>query len=340
MTDDKRRDEYLWDPAAPPAPDVEALEKNLAPARFEVRRKPLLLPAGKPSRVWWFPRPAFALAASLVLVAAGAYGLWSWRWSWPSGSPWTVAISRPASASTTAELRLDQPMHLDAAATAKVRIARIGTMQVQPGSSFTLVESSSRRHRVQMDAGAVRVRVWAPPGKFAFNTPAGTVLDMGCIFDLWVEADGTSRVTVKTGWVEMENGWGEVLVPAGASSVMTAAARPGVPIFDDADARFIQGARAFEQASDDKARASALETIVQTARRRDVYSLLLLARYSRVEWQRALLERAAQLVPPPAPGTVEAIMAGDVDQLWAWKDTLGLPPPKSWWLNWRDALPL
>lgn len=338
MTDDKRREDYLWDPAAPAVNDVEALEKSLAPARFEITRKPLPLPASAPARPWLWRRVAFALATSVALVVVGAYGFWSWRLSWAAGAPWEVAISRPASSGSTTELRLDEPMQLDAAATAQVRIARIGTMQVQPGSSFTLVESSSRRHRVQMDAGAVSVRVWAPPGKFAFNTPAGLVLDMGCIFDLLVDTDGASRVTVKTGWVEMENGWGEVLVPAGASSVMTAAARPGVPIFDDADAGFSQAVRAFEQASDDKARVRALETIVKTVRKRDVYSLLLLARYSGVEWQRALLERAAQLAPPPSAGTVAAIMAGDTDKLWAWKDTLGLPPPKSWWLNWRDAL--
>lgn len=339
MTDDKRREDYLWDPAAPAVNEVEALENSLAPARFEVTRKPLTLPAAKPAHSGWFIRPAFAVAASLVLVVAGASIFWSWRSNWTAGAPWTVAIARAAGASERTQLRLDEPMHLDAAASAQIEIARIGTMRVEPGSSLTLVESSSRRHRVQMDAGAVSVRVWAPPGKFAFNTPAGTVLDMGCIFDLSVEADGTSRVTVKTGWVELENGWGEVLVPAGASSVMTAAARPGVPIFDDADARFIEAVRTFEEATEDRVRVSALQAIVETARKRDVYSLLLLARYSGVEWQRPLLERAAQLAPPPTPGTVDAIIAGEMDKLWAWKDTLGLPPPKSWWLNWRDALP-
>jgi hypothetical protein len=141
MTDDRRREEYLWYPSAPPADDVAELEKSLATARFEVTRKPLVLPVGKPGRRPWFRSPVFALAASLVLVVAGAYGFWSWRWSWPSGSPWTMAISRPASAGTATELRLDQPMHLDGAATAQVRIARIGTMRVQPGSSYTLVES-------------------------------------------------------------------------------------------------------------------------------------------------------------------------------------------------------
>jgi hypothetical protein len=339
MSEDNRRDAYLWDPSASPSTDVEALEKSLATARFEITRKPLPLPAARPAR-GWIGRPGLAMAASLLLVVVGASSFWSWRSSWPANSPWTVAISRPAGGDGVerTRLRLDEPMRLDAVA--QVSIARIGSMQVQPGSSLTLVESSSRRHRVLLEQGSVSVRVWAPPGKFAFNTPAGTVLDMGCIFDLTVDADGTSRVAVKTGWVELENGWGEVLVPAGASSVMTAAGRPATPIFDDADAKFVQSVRAYEQASDEKVRSTLVAAIKKSARQRDVYTLLLLARHSSDGLRRPLLERAAELVPPPTAGTVEAIMSGDLDKLWAWKDTLGLPPAKSWWRNWKDALPL
>jgi hypothetical protein len=32
-------------------------------------------------------------------------------------------------------------------------------------------------------------------------------------------------------------------------------------------------------------------------------------------------------------------VAGDNREIWRWFDALPLPPPKSWWLNWPDALP-
>src|SRR5262249_47112650 len=287
MIEDNRRDAYLWDPDAPASAEVEAMERRLAPARFEVVRKPLRLATAKSSRVprALFGRPLrFALAAGLALavVISGAAAFLWWRSNWPSGASWKVAIERPSSAGepVRTQLRLDEPLQLDATASAQVSIARIGSMHVEPGSALTLVESNARRHRVMLDRGAVSVRVWAPPGRFAFNTPAGLVLDMGCIFDLKVDEDGIARVQVKTGWVELENGWGETLVPAGASSLMSAAMRPGAPIFDDASSEFRLSVRALEQAGqaeDDPARNQLAQTVIRTARTHDVLTLLMLA---------------------------------------------------------------
>jgi len=185
----------------------------------------------------------------------------------------------------------------------------------------------------------VNVRLWAPPGVFAFRTPSGTVRDLGCIFNLTVEADGTSRVRVDTGWVQMDNDFGESLVPAGAESVMRRMARPGVPIYVDTSSVF---AAAIREAQDggDAAERRELDTILHTARRRDVLTLLMLANASPVEIKRMLLGRAAQLWPPPPGVSVNAIVAGDRDQLWRWHGSLDVPPVKSWWRNWRDALPL
>ena len=54
--------------------------------------------------------------------------------------------------------------------------------------------------------------------------------------------------------------------------------------------------------------------------------------------KRPLLERAAQLKPPPSGMTVDQILA-DGSRLWEWYNALDLPPVKSWWRNWRDAFP-
>jgi hypothetical protein len=335
--DDRRLEAYLWDPAAPPSADVDALANRLASARFDVTRRPLKLPAAAGRR---YRRPLLAMAASLALLVAGGAAFASWRWSWPAGAPWPVSLdgSSPGGARVASQLQLDRPLQLGTAA-AQVRIARIGTMQVEPGSVLTLAETRSTRHRVVLDRGTVSVRVWAPPGRFAFRTPAGNVIDLGCVFDLSVDAAGTSRVRVDTGWVQLENGWGETLVPAGASSVMTPAARPGVPAFDDAPAAFVASVRIAEGPDDVAARAVAIDTVVRLARPRDVLTLLTLARVSPVSQRRPLLDRAAQLLPPPPGVTVDAIVAGDWDQLWRWYDTLELPPAKGWLRNWRDALP-
>jgi FecR-like protein len=337
---DHQIDGYLWDPSAPPAPAVQDVERRLAPARFEAVRRPLNLPATVPRRPRHLDLRLLALAAGIALVA-GMWAFSAWRWSWPSGAPWPVTIQAgaPGLGETSSRLQLDRRLELGTDTSARVEIARIGTMSVAPGSALILSETRSSRHRVQLDRGSVRVRVWAPPGRFAVETPAGSVIDLGCIFELSVDARGTARLRVDTGWVQLANGWGEALVPAGASSSMSAASRPGVPIYDDAAPAFAAGVRALERAADDATRVQSIGAVVTNARARDVLTLLVLTTVAPESARRPLLDRAARLVPPPANVSVDAILAGDSGQLWRWHQSLDLPPPKSWWLNWRDALP-
>jgi hypothetical protein len=308
-------------------------------ARFDAKRRPLVLPLSAQRRS--FLRPALALAASLLLLAGAASAFWSWRWSWPAGAPWRVIVERPSSGAgaQASQLRVDEPLRLDAAASARVDIARIGTMRVEPGSALTLSETASRRHRVMLDRGAVRVRIWAPPGRFAFRTPSGLIIDLGCIFDLTVDKDGTSHVRVDTGWVQMSNDFGDSLIPAGSSSMMRPGVRPAVPIYDDASLEFVAAVRAFEGTADEGARRAMVDRVLTTARPRDVLTLLTLANASPVSLKRPILERAAQLLPPPPDVSVDEIVAGDSSQVWVWYRKLDLPPIKGWLHNWRDALP-
>jgi len=171
---------------------------------------------------------------------------------------------------------------------------------------------------------------------FAFRTPSGTIRDLGCIFNVSVDANGTSRVRVDTGWVQMDNAFGESLVPAGAGAEMRRLARPGVPIYTDTSSDFAAAVRAAQDGGDAGERRE-LDTILHTDRRRDVLTLLMLANVSPVEIKRALLARAAQLWSPPPGVSVDAIVSGNRDQLWQWHGSLDLPPVKSWWRNWRDA---
>jgi hypothetical protein len=187
-----------------------------------------------------------------------------------------------------------------------------------------------------MERGTVDVRLWAPPGFFALHTPAGDVIDLGCVFQLAVEGD-TARLSVRTGWVQLANPYGESLVPAGASSVMRPDSRPVVPIYDDAPAAFGAAVRSFESGD---ATSTALSSIVATARPRDVLTVLLLAARQSGPDRATLVARAAVLAPPPPTADLAAVTSGDNEALWHWiDDGLTLPPVKGWWLNWRDALP-
>ncbi len=328
--------DYLWNPAAPPDGDVEAVERSLASLRFEHRSPPLTL--ARRSRVRWRPLMGAVAAGLFFALVAGAM-LWEWRDRWPSGRAWPLTLHTPhAGAQHVSALEVDRTLRLGATVSADVRIARIGEMRVAPGSALTLSETASARHRVVLDHGDLSVRVWAPPGRFAIRTPAGDVTDLGCIFDLSVTADGATVLHVHTGWVQLSNFLGESLVPAGASATMIRDARPSVPVYDDAAPEFRVAVRGFELAADDASRANMARELGRVARPRDVLSLLALANAAPAPFKRPILERAARLTAPPAGITVDQIL-DDRNRLWVWYDALDLPPAKAWWLNWRDAFP-
>jgi len=332
---DDRLDAYLWDPGAPPDDSVLEIERRLVPMRFDPVAHPLPVDPARIDRSFarrrtlrsrWLP---LASAAALLCVAVAGFG--AWRWTWPEGREWAVRTA----AGSHGALRVGATLQTSAAEAALVEIARIGTMRVNANTTITLRSTTSNRHRLAMEEGTVRVRVWAPPFSVAFRTPSGEVADLGCEFDLTVTAAST-HVQVRSGWAQLENAYGEMLVPAGASSVMMSGIRPSVPVYDDAPAGFLEAIRAHESAPGEK---EPVDRIVALARARDVYTLLQLVQ-RRSPASSRLTSRAAQLFPPPQEGDAERAAAGDWRALDRWRTALPLPSPKKAWLwNWRDGLP-
>lgn len=330
---DDRLVAHLWDPAAPPDDAVRLIEERLAPLRFDPASAPLRpgiagAPAARTPRAPWIRGLA---AAAAILVVTGA-SLAAWRWSWPDGRAWPVSA---AAAGVPGALAVGAPFVTGASEAALVQVARIGTMRVAGGTALTLRSTSSNRHRLVLEAGAVRVRVWAPPFSLAVHTPAGDVFDMGCEFDLTVTGT-SSDVRVTSGWVQLENFSGESVVPAGASTVMREGQPPGVAVFDDAPDRFRTAVRRLDAREDE----AALDDVVGLARARDMLTLLQLVQRG-VTGADAIATRAFELAPPPDPEDLPRVLAGDRVALDRWMRALPLPPLKSgWWRNWRDALPV
>jgi ferric-dicitrate binding protein FerR (iron transport regulator) len=325
---ERRTDEYLCDPGAPPQDEVADLERSLAPLRFPVETRRLHLPPRVAPRRWLRPLGATsALAATVVLLAIG---LRAWFWSWPDERAWKIvgaAAGQPRS--------LGEGERLDSAPGERVtvRVARIGHLYLAPDSAVRLLDTGGVRHRLAVERGSLSIAIWAPPFSVSLETSAGTVADLGCAFELSVEGDVTA-VRVASGWVHLENAAGEVLVPQGAESRMSRGRRAAVPVFTDAAEAFARAVRRIENGEAD---AADLDSIGATARRRDVYTLLLLAERTPFGRQQ-LLDRAAELAPPPSAAVRQRAGRGDVQGIWLWIRTLPLPPPKSWLRNWRDAL--
>src|SRR5262249_18960936 len=145
--EDERRERYLWDPDAPADPDVRALEQRLASARYDASRRPLALPT-RPFRNMARVRIAALAAAAVALIAIGLGAYWSWRWSWAAGASWAAEIDDSSDHSAVkTTVALDQPFRLAPTSSARVDIARIGTMNLAPGSTLTITETRANRHR-------------------------------------------------------------------------------------------------------------------------------------------------------------------------------------------------
>lgn len=326
---DRRREEYLFDPAAEADAAVVELENTMRPFRFDVERHPLALPARMPVRRFGPARVFAAAAAAALALLVLALGFRAWIWSWPDGRPWEVVTSPPGVPESLAE---GEALRVGSSDPAVVRIARIGRMRVDPGSEMRLLRTGGTRHRLALERGSISVGVWAPPFSVAIRTPAGMVFDMGCAFELTV-VDEVARTRVSSGWVQLENAWGEVLVPEGAAASMRAGRSPSVPVFEDAPESFRRAVRRIEEGA---GAAGDLETIRRESRARDVYTLLFLSLRAQ-DHRGVLLETAARLAPPPSAAVFGRAADGDRRVMYYWVRTLDLPPPKGWVRNWQDA---
>ncbi|QKK07604.1 MAG: hypothetical protein HND58_05105 [Planctomycetota bacterium] len=94
----------------------------------------------------------------------------------------------------------------------------------------------------------------APPRLFFVDTPGATAVDMGCVYEMDVAADGSGLLRVTGGWVELRRegagGFAGVSrVPAGAVCRLGVGGEPGLPWFEDAGEGFgglVEGAASGE----------------------------------------------------------------------------------------------
>src|SRR5438309_2159785 len=147
--------DYLWDRSGEPDPEIAELESLLSAFRYRPRPLPVV---AMPRRRW---RIAVSLAAAaIVLVVTGALLLRA-RLMWRNGEPWQVTpltgAPRVSGTAFTGRTRLavGEVLETDASSRARVRIAAIGSMEVEPGSRLRLVTTRTRHHRLALDFGTI-----------------------------------------------------------------------------------------------------------------------------------------------------------------------------------------
>lgn len=336
-------DDYLYDARGAIDPDVARLEALLG--RYAHRgTRPLqptrALPRRRRSR--W---PA-AIAAMLLLGVGGLYTWSQYRLHWPERRPWAVA-------SQAGEVRIDgKPLAAGAvlAPGAELRtgadgavlvdVARIGRLALGPDARIRLDATGAGRHRVEWLGGRLWARVWAPPGQFGVGIAGVEVLDLGCEFVVDGAADGDAHLTVRSGWVQVDAGGVDVLVPEGATVTLPHDAAPGTPHALDASAGFVAALRSIDARGGAVAPdGDEVRALLAMARPRDAISLVSLLQRHPPLARGVLFDAIPVLLPEADMVSREAVLARAPDALEPWWQALPYPRMKRWWLHWRDALP-
>jgi hypothetical protein len=342
----KASEDYLWNKAGESDPEVERLETLLGSFHLQspqpmwqekITPKRNLLSRAK---LRWPPILALAAVFSVV-VAFFIRG----RFEWLPDKAWQVSALRGTprlagkAMNVNANLAVGQTIETDTASRARVHVAALGVVDVEPDSRMRLIATQEKRHRMLLEFGTISVHMWAPPFSLAVETPSAVLFDLGCAFTLHVEKGGRGTVHVTSGWVEFETPSRNIVIPAGAEAVALPLIGPGTPYYTDATTAFKASVTDFDTHPEDEAvRTSALRSILETARSRDAVTLLsLLNQVSPLE-RRMIVDRLDRLVPLPAGYTRDEIVAIQTDALSAYWQALHIGNPKSWIMKWKDAL--
>lgn len=290
--------------------EMERLQKLLSPYRCRVPMPDFrshVIPSLSEGSVWkggaqrrryaWWLAAA-VLAAVAVLVARRVPMTDDWR----AGT----RVLRPGDVVRTA----GESMRLLSRA--------VGMIEVAPGSILSVVEVRKGRHRLELAAGSIHARTFSPPGVFVVDTPRARAIDLGCEYTLTVSPTGGGVLRVLSGWVELERGWTQSLVPSGAAAAVSARGDVSAPYFEDASPELQTAVRRFS--FDEGDRAAELRRILTQARVRDSFTLLNLFRRGTSEENVLIYDRLNQLVPglPPVKrDEVRAWRPGVTEKWWA-----------------------
>lgn len=255
----------------------------------------------------------WASACALVLLIAGS----AYWWTHDSRvGPWEVAQTTEG---TSRRMASGEWVETEDGSQARIIVGELGTVDVAPGTRVRLGEVSDSEYRLELARGTISAEIVAPPRLFIVETPASTVVDLGCAYTVTVGDDGAGELRMTSGWAALEFKGRESLVPAGAICRTRPAAGPGTPYFEDASA-------ALKQAVDDfdggRQRAAALDTVIRESRIRDTLTLWhLLSRVEAADRVR-VYERIAAFEPPPAGVSRGQILALGADALREWREEL------------------
>jgi hypothetical protein len=283
-------------------------------------------PVVRASFASWFVPLAVAASVALLITlhertspprAPGA----AWSVAALTGAPRVDATA--VGQNDDAPFRLGQWLETDADSRAKVAVGKIGEVTVDPNSRLRLVGTAAKDHRLELERGTLKAFIWAPPRLFFVDTPSATAVDLGCAYTLTVADNGDGELRVTTGYVALEHGERESIIPKGMMCLTRRGAGPGTPFDAEASPALRNAIARFDFTSD--ARTAALKDILAQARTEaDEITLWHLLARTAGSARAEVFDTLTKLSPPPDGVTRDGILAGDIAMRHAWGTALGL----------------
>jgi FecR-like protein len=337
--------DYLWDPKAPPDPEVQRLEAVLGRLRtavppLDLSRAPVQAPRRPALWTARFLGPALAAAAAIVLMINASWqttrGAASWQVARVDGQPEIVGCSAPLQPCGNERIAVGQTLVTDGASRARIDVATIGQVTIEPGSRVRLVATRDAHHQLALDRGTLHASITAPPGQFIVDTPTARATDLGCAYTLHVDEEGGGTISVTAGWVAFELDGRESFVPAGASCRTDSRRGLGTPRYDNESQQYRDALDDFDF-GDPANRHEALQRLLQQSGRGDAVTLWHLIPRVDAADRAAVVDALEDQAPMPEGVTRDAVLRLDKTALDRWWDALGLGDT-AWWRTWKRPL--
>ena len=312
-------DDYLWDGSGEPDLEVARLEGLLGRFRLSTAHQSSQR-FQKPKHLRWW-----AIAAALVIGAVIATIIAKNRQYGPA-TAWQLSL---AGKKATA-VRPGQMIETTEASHAMLESEFVGTVNIAPESRLRVLSVRREEQRFALDRGTIHALIWAPPTRFAVDTPWAKAIDLGCQYTLHVGPGGAGLLTVETGWVAFQWKRLESFIPAEAACKTRAETGPGTPYFLDAPAVLTKAIESFDSTGDSKA----LATVLSAARQRDGLTLWHLLRRTQGTQRGEVFDRLNTLVALPSEANRAAILRGDRSAIDAAWNALQLGDT-DWWREWE-----
>jgi len=312
---------YLWDRSGEPDPEIERLERALAPHRWKA-------PSARGAAGRSVPRVLPIAAGVLLAVALG------WI-AWPRGSDPAapgggayfveslagtvrVAGSEKAAREGSGPVRAGEAVVCGPGTRARLRVGPIGSVELEAESRLRVEREAEEEFHLYLERGTLTASIFAAPRVFQVGTPSGILVDLGCVYQASVRPDGHTSLEVLTGRVSFEAEGHRVFVPAGAACRAWPERGPGTPVWKDAPPEFREAVERVDAAAED----AALRLVLGTDRPKDSLTLWHLLAHESEPVRAAAFDRLAVLSSPPESVTREGCVARDASMLESWKDDL------------------